>query len=206
MKMKLYWIVFVATNCILSPASAESLPQGDPRSEWHCAYPYTETNCQAVLLAWSKDNNIPPQEISFGLDCSGCDPTYQKDQLGELHLIYSKCQNRFGARITQSNFLAPINRYKESMGDAVGWNIIDWQFEKCFETWECGDFCSLDTNPPVCLRYRASGWGLRVPILNGVCSYGNGGPDSHPGTPTSPPSSSNGGESIPRDTTWTPVY
>ncbi len=206
MKMKLYSTLLISTACLLPVAKAETLPDSDPRSTWSCVYPYTETNCQKILLAWAKDHKVPPEDVMQEKHCSGCDSVYFTDQLGEQHLLYAKCINRLGARFTQANFLEPIYRYRESLGDAFGWSVVDWRFEKCFETWDCGDYCSLETNPPVCLKYETTNWGLRVPNLDGLCGYGTNEPESRPGDPAPTPSSNESIQPKERDTTWIPLY
>jgi hypothetical protein len=198
--MKRFTLLMIAMT-ILTTAHAEELPSGDARTDWNCVYPYTDTNCQNVLLAWSKDMQVPGQEIIDGMECSGCDSTYYTDSQGQKHLIYAKCLNRFGAKFTEPNLIASITKYKQANGDGSGWAIVDWRFAKCFETWQCGDFCSLQTDPPHCLRYYTTNWGKYVPVVGKACEYGNGGSappsEPQPSMPTSP---------IPRDDTWTPVY
>ena len=182
-------------------AIAEELPDGDARSDWQCAYPYTDTNCQNVLLSWSKDMQISPQDVIQGMACSNCKSSYYTDDHGHRHLLYAKCLNRSGAKFTEPNLLAPITRYKGSDGEGTGWTIAQWQFTKCFETWHCGEYCSLQTDPPTCLRYYTTNWGKYVPVLGKTCEFGSGGSpqpsEPPPLTPTSP---------IERDDTWTPVY
>lgn len=194
-------LVFVAPNAV-----AEQLPPTDVRNGWKCAYPFSETNCQTILLHWTKDRGIPVESVFNGSECSGCISKYFTDPMGNQHLIYSTCTNRFGARFTCQDFIAPINRYKESEGNSLGWNIVDWQFIKCFETWQCSDFCSLNSNPPYCLKYQAENWGYHVPVLQEICSFGNGAPNLPPPPTTGPPSSTNEPETIERDSTWEPVY
>ena len=192
------WMTAVTVCCA---ANAEELPDGDARSDWKCAYPYTDTNCQNVLLAWSRDTQISSQDIIDGAECSDCESTYYTDARGQRHLLYAKCLNRFGAKFTEPNLMAPITRYKESDGEGTGWTIIEWRFAKCFETWQCGDFCSLQTDPPTCLRYYTTNWGKFVPVIGNACEHGTGGSappsEEQPLMPTSP---------IKRDDTWTPVY
>lgn len=170
------------------------------------------------MLAWSKDHNVTPTQIMSGTACSGCDSTYYTDSQGKQHLLYAKCTNRMGSRFTQANFLEPIYKYKESLADTGGWSVIDWHFEKCFETWDCGEYCSLDEVPPVCLKYYTKNWGLYVPDTQGACAYGSGGSNSPPTTePVTPPGSAPGYQNptpypgmnrqpMDRDTTWEPVY
>ena len=200
MTMKCFTLSMIAMT-VLTAANADELPPGDARSDWQCVYPYTDTNCQNVLLAWSQDTQIPGQDIINGMDCSNCDPTYYIDARGQRHLLYAKCLNRFGAKFSEPNLLAPITRYKEAVGEGNGWTIVDWGFAKCFETWQCGDFCSLQTDPPTCLRYYTTNWGKFVPVLGKSCKYGTGGStqpsEPQPVMPTSP---------ITRDDSWTPVY
>ena len=97
MKMKLYSMVLVvvSTACFLPIANAQIMPASDPRSSWNCVYPYTESNCQSVLLAWAKDNEVAPEVIFDGKQCSDCESAYYTDDEGNKHLIYAKCKNKF---------------------------------------------------------------------------------------------------------------
>ena len=203
MKMNLYSMLLASTLCFLPIANAENMPASDARSTWNCVYPYTESNCQTVLLAWAKDHEVPPETVFDGKQCSNCESAYYTDDLGNKHLIYATCKNRFGAAFSVSNFLAPIKRYENSKSDSVGWTVVDWQFEKCFETWQCGYYCSLNTNPPTCMKHRTTNWGLYVPVLDGICSYGTDSSDDYTPQPGSPEPSS---QPLIRDSSWTPVY
>ena len=204
--LKLNLMLLVGTLCVLPVARAEPLRSEDPRSDWHCAYPYTETNCQQIVEAWSNDNLIPREFVLEGHECSGCESFYFTDHLKQKHLLYAKCLDRFGSRLGERDLVAPIYKYRESVAQTPGWNIVDWGFEKCFETWECGDYCSLETNPPTCLRYHTTNWGLHVPALQGPCNFGSGDTEPQTETETQPASSSTSPPPIKRDSTWIPVY
>lgn len=213
--MKRFIITSVFAACLLSTTStsAVEMPPEDSRSQWKCAYPYTDSNCQTVMLAWAKDHGIPEQTFIDGAECSGCESQYFQDFEGTFHLMYAKCQKPFGTRLLVQDFLSPIPRYRESSSSDVGWNVVDWRFEACFETWGCAEFCSLQTVPPYCVKHYTQRWGLYVPITQAICSYGSG-TDGNGGStaPMMPPSSSSGpapsGDSSqpPRDNTWYPKY
>lgn len=203
--MKNYVGLMLLVSWHSTVGNAQGLPESDARSSWQCAYPYSETNCQTILLAWSKDKQIPHQKVFEGVDCSGCEAEYYQDQYGSQHLLYAKCRNRFGARFTNQDFVAPIHKHRESVGEFNGWNIVAWRFEKCFETWECGEFCSLQTMPPSCLKYQDTNWGIYVPVLEGVCSYGTAEIQSHADSMHPTGSSSTTTESKERDNTWQPL-
>jgi len=180
------------------------LPDSDARSDWKCAYPYTESNCQTVLLAWADDHGLHWENIFSGSECSNCEATYYQDMYGYEHLIYAKCMNQFGASFTRENFLTPIKRYRESTGTTSGWNVVGWHFEKCFETWGCSEYCSLTNQPPQCLKYRSTNWGLYEPDVANVCSFGAAEPE--PYAPTSQPPSDSSSGPLQRDDTWVPLY
>ena len=203
--MKNYVGSILVVICDLTVGTAQGLPESDERSSWQCAYPYSETNCQAILLAWSKDTQIPHQKVFEGVDCSDCEAHYHQDQYGRQHLLYAKCQNRFGARFTNQDLVAPIHKHKESVGESNGWNVVAWRFEKCFETWECGEFCSLQTMPPSCLKYQDANWGMYVTVLEGVCVYGTAEIHSEWDSTDPMDSSITTSGSTDRDNTWQPL-
>ncbi len=166
-------LIVYAVEIIAGQIWSADLPQTDPRNAWNCAYPYTETTCQAVLLSWAKDHDQPWETIFAGADCAGCEPHYQQDQNDYQHLVYAECQNRFGARFTSNNLITPITRFKQASGDNPGWSVSGWSFNRCFETWQCSQYCSLTQYPPHCIKFRSTNWGLYQPNTQSRCEAGS---------------------------------
>lgn len=196
-------------------------PESDPRSTWQCAYPYTETTCQSILLSWAKDHNTPWEIIFAGSECSGCEPHYETDESKSQHLTHAECKNRMGSRFTSQDLISPITRYRESTDQNPGWSISGWSFRPCFQTWQCSRYCSLTQYPPACIKYRSSNWGLYQPHVNARCEdreledpapYGQPGslPSERGDLNLSPsplvPKNPINIQNEQRDKTWTPVY
>lgn len=186
---------------IASISLGAELPDSDPRHGWRCAYPYTETTCQSVLLSWAGDHDTPWETIFAGSECSGCEPHYVIDRNQSQHLTYAECKNRFGARFTSRDLISPITRYRESNDQTPGWSIQGWQFRPCFQTWQCSQYCSLTQYPPQCIRYKSTNWGLYQPLVDARCEDRD---TENPPTELKPSSKSN--ETPVRDTTWYPAY
>ncbi|MGB1926792.1 MAG: hypothetical protein ACPHL6_09685 [Rubripirellula sp.] len=197
---RISFILYLLKSLTLTSSSAE-LPESDPRQAWRCAYPYTETTCQSVLLSWAKDHDTPWETIFAGSECSGCEPHYVLDRNQSQHLTYAECKNRFGANFTSQDLIAPIVRYRESSERTPGWSVTGWRFRPCFETWQCSQYCSLTQYPPQCIKYKSTNWGLYQPTVDTRCE------DHETPTPPSeiqPPSESSViGE---RDKTWFPTH
>ena len=181
--------------------SATELPSDDPRFDWQCAYPYTETTCQSVLLAWARDHDTPWETIFTGTDCSGCEPHYEQDESLQWHLAYAECKHRMGARFTSSELISPIIRYRKADEDTPGWSITEWTFKHCFQTWKCSRYCSLTQYPPKCIKYRSTNWGLYQPNVSTRCDEVRTegvSPNTYPSIRKE--------ENKPRDNNWTPVH
>jgi len=181
--------------------SAAELPNGDPRLNWKCAYPYTETTCQSVLLAWAKDHDTPWETIFAGTECSGCEPHFELDKDRSSHLTHAECTSRFGSSFTSQDLISPITRYRESDEATPGWSVGGWSFRPCFQTWQCSQYCSLTQYPPRCIKYKSTNWGLYQPSVDIRCEERD--VQSHPteiGIPAESPTI------MERDKTWTPIY
>ena len=199
MSKRISFIFFVIKVLSDLSCSAE-LPNNDPRMNWVCVYPYTETTCQSVLLSWAEDHDMPWETIFTGVDCSGCEINYETDHIDQQHLTFAECKNRFGARFTSKDLIAPIIRYRQSNEQSPGWSVTSWSFRPCFQTWQCSQYCSLTQYPPKCIQYRSTNWGLYQPTVYRRCE------ESASEAPTSDPEMPFVPNSLhPRDNTWTPV-
>jgi hypothetical protein len=162
----------VGTLGLTTAARSQEYGGDDPRFEWKCVYPYSETNCDRIITRWSNDHGVSPESIMEGTACANCDINYFIDQLGQYRPLFAKCLQRVGARLIQTNTLTPITRFKEGEPSVPGWQVQDWTFATCFDAWECCDYCAMDKDPPYCLIYQEASWGIHVPVQGSVCAFG----------------------------------
>ena len=92
---------------------------------------------------------------------------------------------------------------------------MDWSFTECFQTWDCNSECSLQYDPPLCIKMKVHNWGRYTPMLGGVCSYGEDGSENQeddsagqdlPGQEDAPGQADDQDDEMERDSTWCPVY
>lgn len=199
--MKRCFFGLLGVLCLASVSIAQQYGNDDARFGWKCVYPYSETNCDRIISSWSSDHGLPRQSIVDGLECSNCEPFHITDMLGDEHLLYAKCLNMKGARLTSADVQAPITKFKEG-ASGVGWTVLNWEFTACFDTWQCYEYCALDANPPACVVYQLSSWGTHVPVQGQACSYGAAPPTT--AQATTPTGSSSQLPS--RGVHWYPTY